>query len=136
MRKLILTKKWFTLIVLSTFIFTIGLTQNDDWEAPAEYQSMKNPMEANTESIDLGKELYATHCKACHGKFGEGDGPKAEELDSSCGDFTEEKFGAQSDGSIFYKTKIGREDMPSFGKKIPDEEDIWHVVNYIRTLAE
>jgi mono/diheme cytochrome c family protein len=40
----------------------------------------------------------------------------------------------QSDGSLFYKISEGREDMPSFKKKIPDEEDIWSIVNYLRTL--
>lgn len=24
--------------------------------------------------------------------------------------------------------------MPEYKKKLPDEEDIWHIVNYIRTF--
>jgi len=109
---------------------------NDPWEVPAEFQKMKNPIASNSESLDIGKELYAKHCKSCHGKFGEGDGSKAEELDTDCGDFTLEKFQSQSDGALFYKTKFGRDEMPEFGKKISYDEDFWHLVNYLRALGE
>ena len=43
-------------------------------------------------------------------------------------------FKSQKDGSMYYKTFIGRDDMPSFKKKIPDEEEQWLVINYIRGL--
>ncbi len=109
---------------------------NDPWEVPAEFQKMKNPIASNSESLDIGKELYAKHCKSCHGKFGEGDGSKAEELDTDCGDFTLEKFQSQSDGALFYKTKFGRDEMPEFKKKISYDEDFWHLVNYLRALGE
>jgi mono/diheme cytochrome c family protein len=52
------------------------------------------------------------------------------------GDFSSEAFQKQSDGALFYKTTIGRDDMPEFAKKIPDDEDRWLVVNYMRALAE
>jgi len=45
-------------------------------------------------------------------------------------------FQSQSDGSLFYKTSEGRDDMPSFKKKIPDQDDIWNLVNYVRTLKK
>jgi len=61
---------------------------------------------------------------------------KAAQLETSPGDFTEKSFSNQPDGSLFYKTLEGRDDMPSYKKKIPDEEDIWCVVNYMRTLAK
>ena len=41
---------------------------------------------------------------------------------------------AQTDGSLFYKTKVGRKDMPSYKTKIPDANDMWAVVNYMRTF--
>jgi len=104
------------------------------WAVPDKYKKMPNPVTASKASISTGSALYTTHCKSCHGKEGLGDGPKAAQLDTPCGDFTTTAFQGQSDGSIFYKIKIGRDDMPSFEKKIPDEEDIWHIVNYLRTL--
>lgn len=110
------------------------LVEQEPWPVPEKYQNLKNPVDANKASISVGSSLYSTHCKSCHGKEGLGDGSKAAQLDTPCGDFTSEEFGKQTDGALFYKIKIGRKDMPGFEKKIPDDEDIWHIVNYIRTL--
>ena len=52
------------------------------------------------------------------------------------GDFSSEELQAQTDGTLFYKITTGREDMPSFEKKITDEEDRWLIVNYVRQLSE
>ncbi|MFT7605535.1 MAG: mono/diheme cytochrome c family protein [Saprospiraceae bacterium] len=116
------------------FSFVLDSTGGDPWPVPEKYEKMKNPVKADSESIALGKSLYSKHCKSCHGKEGLGDGSKAAQLDTPCGDFTAEAFKKQSDGAIYYKTTEGRDDMPGFKKKIPDAEDIWSVVNYIRTL--
>ena len=96
---------------------------------------MKNPTDPKAD-IAIGKSLYSKHCKSCHGKEGYGDGPKAEEQDGDLGDFSTSEFQAQSDGALFYKTTIGRNDMPEYVKKMPEDEDRWLVVNYMRTLAE
>lgn len=103
---------------------------------PDKYKKMKNPVKSDAESIATGKALYVKHCKSCHGSKGLGDGPKAAQLKTECGDFSKADFQSQSDGSIFYKTSEGRKDMPSFKKKIPDETDMWSVVNYMRTLKK
>jgi mono/diheme cytochrome c family protein len=95
---------------------------------------MANPVKSDASSIANGKTLFTQHCQSCHGKKGKGDGPKAAQLDTECGDFTTADFQKQSDGAIFYKTSEGRKDMPSFKKKIPEQDDIWAVVNYVRTL--
>ncbi len=110
---------------------------NDDpWEVPEKYKKMENPFESDKESLSIGKALYIKHCKSCHGKEGLGDGSKAAQLDTPPGDFSDEDFHTQSDGSLFYKTREGRDDMPSFKKKIPDDEDVWHIINYLRTFEE
>lgn len=109
-------------------------SQGDPWVVPEKYKKMKNPVKADKESISLGKSLYVKHCKSCHGSKGLGDGSKAAQLKTKCGDFSSANFQSQTDGSIFYKTKEGRDDMPSFKKKIPEDEDIWSIVNYLRTL--
>lgn len=122
------------LVVIGTFAFTIA--NNDEWEVPEEYVNMQNPVEADEESLEIGESLYVKHCKSCHGKYGEGDGTKADELETSCGDFTLEEFQEQTDGELFYKSKFGRDEMPNYEKKIPDDEDIWSIVNYMRTMGE
>lgn len=124
----------FVIGLVFIFSFVLDSTGGDPWPVPEKYEKMKNPVKADGESLSIGKSLYNKHCKSCHGKEGLGDGSKAAQLDTSCGDFTSKEFTSQSDGAIFYKTIEGRDDMPGFKKKIPDAEDVWSVVNYIRTF--
>jgi mono/diheme cytochrome c family protein len=109
-------------------------SQKDPWPVPDKYLKMANPVKSDATSIANGKTLYGQHCKSCHGTKGKGDGPKAKQLDTESGDFTLAAFQNQSDGALFYKTFEGRKDMPSYKKKIPNADDIWAVVNYMRTF--
>lgn len=122
------------LFVVAMLAFVPKSTNQTPWPVPDAYKNKANPVKADVESIANGKSLYTTHCKSCHGTKGKGDGPKASQLDTDCGDFTKPTFHAQTDGALFYKTYEGRKDMPSFKKKIPEANDIWDVVNYMRTL--
>jgi len=101
------------------------------WNIPAKYKTMKGKGDVAT-----GKELYAKHCRSCHGAKGLGDGPKAAQLKTSCGDFSSKDFQAGTDGEIYYQSIIGRDEMPNYEKKIPDEEDRWALVAFIRTLKK
>lgn len=123
----------FTLgIVLVSFL--VSQQPGKPWVIPAKYKSMKNPIPG--ENVAVGKTLYMKHCKSCHGSKGLGDGPKAKMLKTSCGDFSDAKFQAQKDGEIYYQTFVGRDEMPSFDKKITDDEDKWAVINFLRTLKK
>jgi mono/diheme cytochrome c family protein len=97
---------------------------------------MPNPVKADAESLNTGKEVWAKHCQSCHGKAGKGDGSKAAQLKTSPSDFTKPEFQKQTDGALFYKTEEGRDDMPSFKKKISDQDDVWAVINYMRTFKK
>ena len=101
------------------------------WETPAKYKTMKGKGDLAT-----GKELWAKHCKSCHGAKGLGDGPKAAGLKTLSGDFSGKTFQALTDGEIFYKTSFGRDEMPAYDKKIADEADRWALVAYMRTMKK
>ncbi|MFP4469839.1 MAG: c-type cytochrome [Bacteroidales bacterium] len=125
-----------TVFLLMSFIIPQEQKQPAPWDIPDEYKNMENPY-AGDKSLDrVGKILYSKHCKSCHGSNGECDGPKAKQLKTFCGDLTSQEFKAQSDGVIYYKSFIGRDEMPNFEKKIPEEEDKWAVVNYMRTFEK
>ena len=130
-----------TLKILSFIAFAvvalISFTSfdQDEWIVPDKYKKMQNPVAADTDK-DIGKSLYSKHCKSCHGKEGYGDGPKADEQEGDLGDFSTAEFQAQTDGELFYKTSFGRNDMPEYTKKMPEDEDRWLIVNYMRTLEE
>ena len=124
----------FGAVLAVIFAFNVNI-QSEEWVVPDKYEKLQNPTDAE-EDLDIGEELYMKHCKSCHGKEGLGDGSKAAEQEGDLGDFSSEEFQAQSDGALFYKTTTGRDDMPNYDKKIPEDEDRWLVVNYMRTLGE
>jgi len=125
----------FILGVISFGFLAFTTLEQDEWKVPAKYEKMTNPEDASKGNIEIGKSLYSKHCKSCHGKEGYGDGPKAEEVEGDLGDFSSAATQDQSDGALFYKSYIGRNDMPNFEKKM-SEEDMWLVVHYMRTLKE
>ena len=119
-------------MVIALGLFAFNLPQ-DKWEVPAKYKTMENEFAGDDED-GIGEELYMQHCRSCHGKEGYGDGTKASGLDTPIRDFTSEEVQAQTDGELYYKSFIGRDEMPNFEKKISDEEDRWMVINYLRSL--
>ena len=124
----------FTVAFVTVLLAFVPKSKNDPWPVPDKYKNMPNPVKSDAASIASGKELYTQHCKSCHGTKGKGDGPKAAQLDTESGDFTKADFQKQPDGALFYKSSEGRKDMPSFKKKIADQNDVWSVINYVRTL--
>jgi|SRR5690242_324012 mono/diheme cytochrome c family protein len=131
--------------IFLTLLITAGIAgisfkgqdyQPKPWKVPDNFLKMKNPVASNSESISNGKSLWNTHCKSCHGNKGLGDGPKAANLKTDPGDMTKAEVQSQADGAFFYKISEGRDDMPSFKKKVPDENDRWSIVNYIRTFKK
>ena len=112
------------------------------WELPADADKTKNPVAATEESIAKGKELYLNkdkgNCIFCHGETGAGNEANFPRLRRKPADLTnKERMTAMTDGELFWKiTKGIRGIMPAGERKMPQDEERWHVVNYIRTLAK
>jgi mono/diheme cytochrome c family protein len=111
------------------------IAQPKPWTAPAEYKTKKNPIANDEASNKAGMALYNKNCASCHGKTGLGDGVKARMLKDFPGDFSGAAFQNQTDGEHFYKTKSGKGEMPKYEGKLTDD-DIWNIVNYMRTLKK
>lgn len=122
-----------TAIILFSFVAPQDKKAGAPWVIPANYKSMANPQKGKADPENIGKLLYAKHCKSCHGSAGLGDGPKAGSLETRINSLKDAKFQAQTDGEIYFQSFMDR-DMKSFEKKIPAVEDRWAIVNYIRTL--
>jgi mono/diheme cytochrome c family protein len=130
-----------TILVAAFAFFAFSVPQDQKkpapWKIDAKYKAMKNPSAGDAESVKLGKALYAKHCKSCHGNLGLGDGPKAANMETFPGDFSDAKFqSAYADGELLYMILEGRDEMPKFDSKIPDEEGRWAVINYVRSLKK
>ena len=126
----------FGLAILAAFMFTQTTNaqakpKGKEWKVPAADAGKKSP---KVDAAD-GKGIWGTNCKSCHGVKGLGDGPKAEKIDISSGDFSSKEFQSKSDGALFFYTKIGRKPMPSYKEKLSDTE-IWQVVAYMRTFKK
>lgn len=121
--------------IVSLACYSFSTVVQDKWVVPEKYVNMKNPTDPSAD-LNIGKALYKKHCQSCHGKEGYGDGPKAADMQGDLGDFSSPEFHEQTDGELFYKTSFGRGDMPEYTKKMPDDEDRWLIVNYMRTLEE
>jgi mono/diheme cytochrome c family protein len=109
--------------------------QPKPWDVPANFKTMKNPVAKGEASNKAGLAVYLKNCASCHGKTGLGDGVKARALKTFPGDFSKADYQGQTDGDQFYKSKIGRGEMPKYEGKITDD-DIWNVVNYMRTFKK
>ena len=114
--------------------FSQETSPEDKWEVSPQKTQKQNPIPANEESLIRGKEFYARECLDCHGALGHGDGPGAQDLKKKMPDISNPEIQAQTDGSLFWKIKMGRTPMPAYRDLLKDEE-IWDVVNYVRTLT-
>lgn len=103
-----------------------------------EGASLENPVPATEESIAEGEQLYNRRCAACHGLDAAGGPPKEDFTPPASNLIDDEWDHGSSDGEIFWVIQNGIPPellMEPWGDRL-DETEIWHVVNYIRHLAE
>ncbi len=111
------------------------------WELPEDADKTKNPVASSPESIAKGKELYLArdkgNCIFCHGDAGSGNEANLARLRRKPADLTnKERMTAMTDGELFWKVSKGITGIMPAGERRMSEEERWHVVNYIRTLAK
>lgn len=111
------------------------------WELPEDADKTKNPIASSAESIEKGKTLYLErtkgNCIFCHGETGAGNEANFPKLRRKPADLTnKERMTAMTDGEVFWKISKGITGIMPNGDKRMTEEERWHVVNYIRTLAK
>jgi mono/diheme cytochrome c family protein len=93
-----------------------------------------NPTVADDASLTRGSELYAIHCKMCHGPEGQGNGSVAAFLANKPANFTTDVVQSKSDGSFFMTITNGVDGrMPALNENLTVSER-WDVVNFLRTF--
>jgi DMSO reductase family type II enzyme heme b subunit len=114
-------------------------------EAPKKAELPKE-VGSSTESIKRGKEMFeAIECNKCHGAAGRADGPSRAELKDEWGqpiapaNLTKPwNFrGGKDRKEIATRLFVGvlGTPMPAFADSVEKPEDIWHLTNYILSLA-
>jgi mono/diheme cytochrome c family protein len=128
------------LLVVALGIAPLGARQEGHPKEPhqhAEAAKMANPVPSDASSIAAGKKAFADYCAACHGDTGKGDGPMAaftgDPLPSDLTD-ADWKHGS-SDGEIFVVIRDGIEGTGMKDFKDMKPAEIWHIVNYVKTLS-
>ncbi len=131
-----LLKLLFALVIILIFL-SIGLAafHKTPWSVPLEDKLRKNPLTASDANLNAAKPVYNEYCANCHGDSGKGDGPDAMMYDPSPGNLTDTKhMNSLTDGEIFYQITQGRKPMPSFRKKLTDDQR-WQLVILVRSFA-
>ncbi|HYL62849.1 MAG TPA: cytochrome c [Candidatus Methylomirabilis sp.] len=131
LRKFLLT----VLIPAMLIGIAYNVYENHDWPVPEAAKQMKNPLQSSPAALDAAHAIYRDKCVNCHGQSGKGDGPDAASYYPSPTDFADRRqMATLTDGEIFYRITHGRRPMPSFRRKLTDEQR-WQLVLLIRTFS-
>lgn len=96
-------------------------------------KKLKNPVPFTKKSIAQGRSLFLRNCAGCHGN----DAKAMVDVVADATDLTEPKVwkNGTTEGEIFRSIRDGQgASMPSFKTQIAREEDLWNLVNFIRSL--
>ena len=99
-------------------------------------QAGKSPVPTTPDSIAAGKQTYLRRCASCHAATGEG-GP-GNDLIPAAPSLVDEPVKVKTDSQVFNNIKngIGPDfNMVAFKDTLKDDE-IWNVVNYLRSIAK
>ena len=96
----------------------------------------RNPFPPNPDSLQAGQAVYEQRCLTCHGVSGRGDGPAGLLLNPPAADLVVHvPLHPDQDLFRFVHDGIPGTAMTPLGGRLTDEE-IWHVVNYVKTFGE
>jgi mono/diheme cytochrome c family protein len=105
-------------------------------KSTAEAGKLVNPVKATASSIALGQKAYGFDCAMCHGKEGAGDGDLAADMKLKLRDYRDpDSLKGMTDGEIFTIIDKGKGQMSGEEGRMKAEQ-IWNVVNYVRSLAK
>jgi len=105
-----------------------------------EGQAMSNPYPVNDAFVAGGKEMFNIYCATCHGAEGKGGAAVADNssgkrypIPPSVLSGAGAVSSLRSDGYIYLTIRNGGALMPAYGQAMDDDE-MWAIVSYIRTL--
>jgi mono/diheme cytochrome c family protein len=94
---------------------------------------IKNPVPADSASVNRGRIQFQINCAPCHGPLGMGNGPATRygmvPMPIGAGSNAANNL---SDGYIFGMIRNGRGLMPTYNRI--EEPDRWDIVNYLRSI--
>ncbi len=123
------------LLAVILICISVALYQNREWKIPEEAKSRKNPIQSSSAALAAASAIYLDKCVQCHGETGKGDGPDAAMYYPAPASLTDAKrMNAATDGELFYEISEGRKPMPSFKKRLTEDQR-WQLVLLVRSFA-
>jgi mono/diheme cytochrome c family protein len=123
------------LALICVALFYSAFLADKPWVVPEEVKKLKNPLPPSESTLKAARGIYMDDCAQCHGERGKGDGPEALMHNPSPSDLTDAgRMNSVTDGEIFYQISEGRRPMPSFKKRLTEEER-WGLVLFVRSFA-
>ncbi len=114
---------------------SVALYQNREWKIPEEAKLRKNPIQPSPTALATARTIYLDKCVQCHGETGKGDGPDAAMYYPAPASLTDAKrMNTATDGELFYEISEGRKPMPSFKKRLTEEQR-WQLVLLVRSFS-
>jgi mono/diheme cytochrome c family protein len=97
-------------------------------------QDKTNPVKPSPESLAKGKKTYNIDCAMCHNANGDGKN----DMDiKNVPDLTDPGIQSKAtDGQWFEVLQKGTGDMPPEGPRAKNNDDLWNLVNYCRSLKK
>jgi mono/diheme cytochrome c family protein len=136
-RNLKVRKVLFACTIALIFI-SIGFAafHKSPWIVPLAEKARKNPLSASDVNSNAAKQMFTDHCANCHGDSGKGDGSDAMMYDPPPADLTDAaRMSKVTDGEIYYQITEGRKPMPSFKKRLTEQQR-WQLVMLVRSFAD
>lgn len=130
-------RKFLLACTLGLICLSIGFAafQKPNWRVPEEEKQRKNPIAPSPAALNAAKQVYSDQCANCHGDAGKGDGSDAMMYDPGPADLTDaSQMTKVTDGEIYYQITEGRKPMPSFKKRLTEEQR-WQLVLLVRSFA-
>ena len=121
---------------IAGFLAGLVLLLNTQLAQPDDQALLRNPFPPDPASLQAGGSVYERHCQTCHGASGRGDGPGGAGLDPPPADLiVHVPLHPERDLFRFVHDGVPGTSMAPLGDRLTDEE-IWHVINYIKTFEE
>jgi mono/diheme cytochrome c family protein len=125
-----------SLLALICIALVYSAFQRDKpWVVPEEVKKLKNPLPLSESTLKAARGTYMDECAQCHGEHGKGDGPEAMMHNPTPSDITDaQHMNTVTDGEIFFQISEGRKPMPSFKKRLT-EDQLWGLVLLVRSFS-
>jgi copper transport protein len=124
------------LLLVGGFMVLAGAPVLRSLRAPSRLIALPGAVACSSESIETGHVAYLNTCASCHGESGHGDGPLASGLSSPPADLgVHVPLHADGDLFGFIRDGIPGTSMPGQAGNL-SEDEMWHLVNFLRTFEE